>query len=143
MLTKILVVIILALAVGAGVLGFVAYERGLKLDTAAAQHKADQATITTCNSAAADNAATVTDLQARLDKAAGQLADVQQAQAEAQQQAASAAKARDTALAQLREARTKLYATDQDAAAWSRGTVPAALSAGLRGEWNAAAADHP
>lgn len=143
MLTKVLVAITLALVVTTGVFGFVAYTRGLQLDTAAATHKADAGTIQSCTSAMQDNVATVTDMQARLDKAAGQLADVQQAQAAAQEQAATAAKARDAALTQLHEARTKLYATDQDAAAWGAGTMPAALSAGLRGQWNAAGIDHP
>lgn len=142
MLDKILIGLLLVTVIAAGALGFTAYERGLKLDTAAATHKADTETIQRLTSAGTDNAATIATLRGKLDKAAGQLQTVQAAQAAAQQQAQSAAHDRDVALAQLQDARSKLYATDHDAAAWAAGTVPAVLSDGLRNQWRSAAG-HP
>lgn len=142
MLDKILIGLLLVTVIAAGALGFTAYERGLKLDTAAATHKADTETIQRLTSASTDNAATIATLRGKLDKAAGQLQTVQAAQAAAQQQAQSAAHDRDVALAQLQDARSKLYATDHDAAAWAAGTVPAVLSDGLRNQWRSAAG-HP
>lgn len=142
MLDKILIGLLLVTVIAAGALGFTAYERGLKLDTAAATHKADTETIQRLTSASTDNAATIATLRGKLDKAAGQLQIVQAAQAAAQQQAQSAAHDRDVALAQLQDARSKLYATDHDAAAWAAGTVPAVLSDGLRNQWRSAAG-HP
>lgn len=142
MLDKILIGLLLVTVIAAGALGFTAYERGLKLDTAAVTHKADTETIQRLTSASTDNAATIATLRGKLDKAAGQLQTVQAAQAAAQQQAQTAAHDRDVALAQLQDARSKLYATDHDAAAWAAGTVPAVLSDGLRNQWRSAAG-HP
>lgn len=142
MLTKVLIVLLLAAIAWSGIETFVAHDRALKLDTAAATHKDDTETIQRLTSVGTDNAATIATLRGKLDKAAGQLQTVQAAQAAAQQQAQSAAHERDVALAQLQDARSKLYATDHDAAAWAAGTVPAVLSDGLRNQWRSAAG-HP
>ncbi len=138
MLTKIIAIALLLALAAAGVAAYIAHDRGQRLDVAKAQHETDESTIQGLTSAADDNKATIKSLQARLEVAAGQLADVQAAQAAAQHQITAAMDARDAALAQLRAERSRTYATHQDAATWSRGRMPAVLSDGLRNQWRKA-----
>lgn len=98
-------------------------------------YKSNEANLEASN---ASKDAAVKDLQSRLDAMVGLKQEIEKARDAAVTAQATAAKARDKALADLKSARRQIYERDALARLWAVTPVPPSLTRQLRDQWSAA-----
>jgi hypothetical protein len=103
-----------------------------------ANERVAEANISTLTASNASKDAAVKDLQQQLDRLTGLKQEIEKARDAAVTAQATAAKARDKALADLHAARRQIYAQDSVARLWAVAPVPRTLTVQLRDAWAAA-----